>query len=236
MRLSAHTLSQQFDLGNESSSEERVNVLVNGVALNLNALDSLFSIEELFGFRQMRFISNGRLLSPASSLKSNGVKNGDSILALYPENQIKPKTHQNPTDDRLNDQQSNFNSFASQQNLQKKFSLDKLKERFEKNWSDKFTDPEAIYEQLRDATDPRTASESARLSDLFKMRVESSYSAYRKVCNKFSEDSISQNIGSLQRRQRRQITIIPEKPMAPSTEALPELWIHDASRPNNRTV
>ena len=80
MRVSyAHTHSQQFDLANEPIAEERVNVLVNGISLNLNPLDTLLSIEEMFGIRQMRFVSNGRVLIPASSLKFNGVKDWNRI-------------------------------------------------------------------------------------------------------------------------------------------------------------
>lgn len=218
MRVSnAHTHSQQFDLANEPIAEERVNVLVNGISLNLNPLDTLLSIEEMFGIRQMRFVSNGRVLIPASSLKFNGVKDGDAILALGPK--------------------SNDSNLLSQKktimNQQKFFSIKKLKERFDKNWANKFVDPDSIYEQLRDATDPKTAHESARLSDLFKMRVESNSSAYRKVCTKFSDDNISnlpvENSNfSKQSKSKKIVTVIPEKPLSPSTTSLPELWIHNA--------
>lgn len=215
MRVSsAHTHSQQLDLANEPMSEDRVNVLVNGVSLNLNPLDTLFSIEDFFGVRQMRFISNGRVLIPASTLKFNGVKDGDTILAIGPRN-----------DD-------NISRNRSMMNKRKLFSIEKLKERFDKNWANKFVDPDAIYEQLRDSTDPKTAAESARLSDLFRMRVESNSSAYRKVCTKFSNDSIS-NLSfdsnfSSPNKSKKMPTVIPEKPLSPSTSSLPELWIHNA--------
>lgn len=217
MRVSsAHTHSQQLGLANEPMSEDRVNVLVNGVSLNLNLMDTLFSIEEMFGIRQMRFISNGRVLIPASTLKFNGVKDGDTILALGPRN------------NELN----LLSGGKNKTNKNKLFSIEKLKERFDKNWANKFVDPDAIYEQLRGQTDPKTAAESARLSDLFRMRVESNSSAYRKVCTKYTDDNISNfSIGSNFSSPKKSIkceTVIPEKPLAPSTTSLPGLWIHNA--------
>ena len=191
------TLSQQLKLGNGPNSEEQVSVFVNGVSMILNLLDPLYSIEEKFGMNQMLFILNNRVLSPASSLKFNGIKEGDFIYAIP-----KSKACQNQKNKYV---QHNTNCF-----------LNKLKERFEKKWSDKFSDPDSIFERLKFMNDPRTASESSRLSDLFKIRVENNPSSYRKVCKKYllnDENGLGNKFPP---------TVIPNKLDSPSVEPLPD--------------
>ncbi|OHT10680.1 hypothetical protein TRFO_04195 [Tritrichomonas foetus] len=209
-----------------------VNVFVNGVPVRINPLESLLTIESLFGMKNMRFISNGRLLSNALSLKFNQINDGDQIIALYPKDFQKPQ-QQTFSSSGLNKATNQTIISGSKLNNPNngKFAEKKFRERFEKNWANKFNDPDSIYEQLLDATDPRTSSESARLSDLFRMRVENSPSAYRKVCSKFGDDH--QRTGA---RKKATATVIPEKSFSPSTELLPEMWIHNATSPNNGTT
>jgi hypothetical protein len=52
-------------------------------------------------------------------------------------------------------------------------AVDRLRQRFR--------DSDAVFEQLRDASNPITAREAARLTDVFRTRVEENPAAYRNV-------------------------------------------------------
>ena len=199
---------QELEIAHEASNLEQVNVFVNGKLMTLNSLDPLYSIENIIGEHNLRFVSKGRVLLPALSFKFNGIKNNDSIIALPQRKEIPTFTKQSSY------QLTKFNA-------SKRFKANKIKERFDKNWAEKFIDPDSVFEQLRDATDPRTANESARISDLFKMRVENNRFSFRKVCHKlkFADDDdllFEHNDAPL-------ITIIPSKSFSPSTDLLPDL-------------
>ncbi|KAK8842356.1 hypothetical protein M9Y10_025935 [Tritrichomonas musculus] len=201
---------QDLEIANEAKTPEQVNVFVNGQLLTINSLDPIYEIENVIGIRNMRFVSNGRVLLPALSFKFNGIKDGSTIIALPPKNDIPKLTH--------------TTSFQRiKYNETKRFTISKIKERFEKNWAEKYRDPDSIFEQLRDTTDPRTADESARISDLFRMRIENNHIAFRKVCNKFNlkDDDLffAPNEETLN-------TVIPSKSFSPSTKLLPELSLH----------
>ena len=206
--------SQIQESANGAISLEQVNVFVNGISVKICELDSLLTIESIFGMTGMRFILNGRLLCPALSLKFNGVKDGDSIIAI-------------PSSVNLANNPNR--SFSNNRNG--KFRVQKLKERFDRNWANKFIDPDSVFEQLRDAADPDTARESARLSDLFRIKIENNAASYRKVCNKFIFDH-----NAICECEKKSVTVIPEKSFSPSTEFLPEMWIHGTSAPNNGTT
>ena len=208
---------QDLEIAHEAKILEQVNVFVNGTPITVNSLDPLYSIENILGNRNMRFVSNGRILSPALSFTFNGIKDGDSITALHPQQNISQFDLPTPY------QRSKYGA-------SKRFKVNKIKERFEKNWAEKYIDPDSVFEQLRDATDPRTANESARISDLFKMRVENNRFAFRKVCLKlnFQDDDLffGRNGAPLN-------TIIPSKSFSPSTELLPDLSLHHDQSQNN---
>lgn len=208
---------QDLEIAHEAKILEQVNVFVNGTPASFNSLDPLYSIEDMLGTRNLRFVSNGRLLSPALSFKFNEIKDGDSISAL-PHQQNMPIL-QKPTSYQI----TKFNA-------SKRFKVNKIKERFEKNWAEKYIDPDSVFEQLRDATDPRTADESARISDLFKMRVENNRFAFRKVCNKLN---FQDNDLFFEHNEAPLITIIPSKSFSPSTDLLPDLSFQNDQNRNN---
>lgn len=103
--------------------------------------------------------------------------------------------------------------------------MQKLRERFDEKWATKFRDPDSVFEQLRDASDPVTAYESARLADLYRARIESNVSAYRKVCDRFAHMNDCNAIKGI----GNNTTILPEKADSPSTNFLPELWLNSPS-------
>lgn len=214
----AHIRSPASNLEQCPSSEERVSVTVNGIPFELNVLDSLMVIQEKFGLNQMRFVANGRLLLNSASLKFNGIQNGDTIIALPPkqkqEEYLKPENKRSIHKDKC-------------------VSADHLKEIFDRKWAHKVADPDAVRDQVLARTNPSTARECARLSDLFKIRVESNMSVYRKICLQYNEgaagySSFDNTGSSLLKANDKLVTILSEKPSTPSTSFLPQLWLQNA--------
>ena len=103
----------------------------------------------------------------------------------------------------------------------------KLRERFNLKFAQKFSDPESVFEQIQNATDPNTSNESARLSDLTRIHIEANPHTYRKVCNRFA------SIGSYDSLRTSQFpTVIPNKPTSPSTGNLPGYISSSTMGPN----
>jgi hypothetical protein len=105
--------------------------------------------------------------------------------------------------------------------------MKKMGQRGGKEWRSKFRDPDSVFDQLKMATNPQTATESARLADLFRIRVEGNMSAYRKVCNKCRLEINTERANNVDRPPPQ--TVLPEKAMSPSTDLLPESWLSASS-------
>ncbi|OHT12181.1 hypothetical protein TRFO_18193 [Tritrichomonas foetus] len=166
--------------------------------------------------KKYRFVHDGRLLSTSLSLSFMGVKNGDSIFVINepPKNHTQNNcmnmfSTQNSNHANCDNIQNNIPASSSSENakclniqnsiFQNDFlnnincmnnmkidQIDKLKMRFNQKWAQKFNDPDAVFEQVRVMSDPSLALESARLADLYRTKIETNVSAYRKVCDRYS--------------------------------------------------
>ena len=173
-------------------------------AITLSSIDTVSTLEKALELENVRFVSRGRILSPAFTLQFQGVKNGDEVYVLQ---KNESKTHQQMENAKISSQ-----------------LVDKLRARFDEKWASKFRDPDAVFKQLQDAANPTTATESARLADLLRMRIESNVSAYRKVCGRYHK------VTDESQKQGKEIpTVVPEKPGAPSCTLLPELCMGSSS-------
>jgi hypothetical protein len=97
-------------------------------------------------------------------------------------------------------------------------AIGRLRERFDTHFARKFSDPDETFEQLRAASDVGTARESARLTDIWKMRVETHGGAVRRLMERMRE------LPARQPWSPNEPTVLPEKALTPSTELLPEFW------------
>lgn len=150
----------------------------------------------------LQFLHKGRILCPSMSLAFLGVNDGDEIYAVgMPSIPVRAKPKSSP-------------SLSGP-------SLDRLRERFDAKWATRFRDPDAVFEQLRDSSNPLTAAESARLADLFRTRIETNVSGFRRVCNRFSRLTNGESISRQRTPPTTPVTVVPEKPLCPSTDLLP---------------
>lgn len=192
----------------QGECSRRLTLYLKGVfsgSLEMESSDTIQTLCETLGCGEAKFIHNGRILAPAFSLAFQGVKNCDEIFVISEA----PQLHSNYF----------YNSPYNKRNGRD--PVKRLKERFDAKWAGRFRDPDSVFEQIRDASDPMLAPEAARIADIFRTRVESNLSAYRKVCDRFSriEDMQDSN------KENNTNTVIPEKALCPSTDYLPELWL-----------
>ena len=171
---------------------------------SVDRTDTLFVFSEKY--QNCKFVINGNILVPAFSFMFQGVEDGSIIFAV-PEHQ-RPEKSELP---HIKDKKSDT-------------VLHMLKEKFDRKWAQKFSDPESVFERLQNNYDPRTANEAARLADLNKMRIEeSSMKNFRRI-----QERLANLSHSLPERKIRMTTKIPKKPDEPSSDMLPETWINSS--------
>jgi hypothetical protein len=174
--------------------------------VTVSPLDAISSLSSIPG---LRYVHRGRLLCPALSFRFLNVRDGDEIFVIAPiDKSVSPRPRCAP----------GFTQDA----------VDRLRQRFDARYSQRFRDPDAVFEQLRDASNPITARESARLADVFRTRVEENRVAYRKVFGRLER----LESGARQSAVETAATVVPEKAMEPSTELLPQVWIRRDSGSN----
>jgi hypothetical protein len=167
---------------------------LRGAIESTATVSSLDSVSTLSRAPGLTFIHKGRVLCPALSFAFLRIGDGDEIFAVA---RGAPARAPAKAAERLSEQ-----------------TVARLRQRFDAKFSARFRDPEAVFEQFRDATDPVTARESARLGDLFRMRMDEG--ARPRAFARPRERG--------QRRQRAALaTVLPEKPAGPSTALLPEM-------------
>jgi hypothetical protein len=166
------------------------------------ALDSVSSLAPSSGFT---FIYKTRVLCPALSFAFLRIRDGDEIYAIARE--------------------SPAGAPSKAVRTLSGHTFDRLKKHFDAKFSGRFKDPEAVFEQFRDAADPVTARESARLADLFRTRVEENAGACRKVFGQLQRLEVSK------RARPALVTVLPQKALSPSTELLPDISRSTGSAP-----
>ena len=162
------------------------------------------------GFTDVKYVHNGRVLCRSMSFAFLGVNDGDEIHVVGPQPRVQRPVIRPPVP----------------RNARR---LDKLRERFDATYAPRFRDPDAVFEQLRDSSDPLTAGESARLADLFRTRVETSVSGFRRVCTRFSRMASGDGFKRPQEEAPVAATVVPEKALCPSSEQLPGMWLSSPS-------
>ncbi|KAK8883284.1 hypothetical protein M9Y10_045935 [Tritrichomonas musculus] len=95
----------------------------------------------------------------------------------------------------------------------------KVQKFFMEKCSGNMRDPEFVFQRFKDSINPKTAFEAARITDIYRSRIESNSSSFRKLCKKYNNLSSNDRI----RKNTSMPTILPAKAGEPSTDLLPEL-------------
>jgi hypothetical protein len=165
--------------------------------VTVSTSDTISSLCAVSGFR---FVHNGRLLSPALSFGFLGVRDGDVVFVVAAPRQPTPVCPAKPQLSRN--------------------AANRLRERFDAHCSSRFKDPDAAFAYVRDRMDPVTAREAARLTDLFKNRVEECPASYRRVVQILGQ----QETGKEVKKRVAVETVVPDRADAPSWQGLPTSW------------
>lgn len=95
----------------------------------------------------------------------------------------------------------------------------KMQKIFIEKCSGNMRDPEFVFQRFKDSINPDTAFEAARITDIYRSKIESNSLSFRKLCKKYNNLSSNDRI----RKNPSMPTILPNKANEPSTEFLPEL-------------
>ena len=180
-------------------------------SITVSRFDAVGTLQTELQMPNAYFVCDGRILSPAFSFEYLGVKDGSEVHVVpqTPEKVVKSQTKPAISSDVLN----------------------RIQDRFNTQWACRFKDPEAALKQLHDAVDPATATESARLTDVFRMRVECNQKAYRKVCFRYNCVNATPRI-----RCQSLPTVVPTKADEPSSNFLPCAWMGSPSARPQKSV
>ncbi|KAH0793124.1 hypothetical protein GPJ56_003019 [Histomonas meleagridis] len=191
-----------------TNNEQNITLHLTGASNQTIVMSSSYEtandIARIINIHDAFFICHGRILSPSFSLDFQDVKNGD-IIHVVRKKQKPEKT-------------------IFQNNNKGLDIISKLREKFDRGWAHKFNDPDVVFEQIRAASNPTTAAESSRLTDLFKTRVEANTSAYKKVCMRYLREFEGADIQSTNNIP----TVVPMKSNSPSFEVLPTNWTNSS--------
>ncbi|OHS99162.1 hypothetical protein TRFO_34433 [Tritrichomonas foetus] len=191
---------------------------------------------------EVRFIYNGQVLSPALSFAFYDISNNAEIYVIgscptnknVMANNIKHRRNQ-----KLNRNSCNLVNESLREN-------ERVKKFFNEKLAGKINEPDIVLQRFQDAINPMTAHESARLTDLYRSRIEANTKSFRKLCHKykmfteaieakkcnqtfsmhsqlFQNNNCEMQNKHHQRRNQGMITILPEKPSLPSTDFLPPM-------------
>lgn len=222
--------------------KNKIHLLLHGsieTIIEIDSYSTTYDIENLLETKNLVLIHNGRVLSRALSLQFMGVKDGDSIYVVdgKKDEKIISKSRQSLIPNQrqfisnisqLYSQNSAFDgsisSLVSPDKYEFRPSMKKIKYRFDQKWAQKFNDPDAVFEKIKLYSDSSLANESARLEDLSRTRIEGNASSFRKVCNRYSSQGVNVSINQSEiKNQNIQPTVLPEKPIFPSTQLLPSM-------------
>jgi hypothetical protein len=199
--LPERKVSHVLQLGTLLDGVPLLNLELRGEVEQSVTVSALDAVSCLSPDPSVTFIHRSRVLSPALSFRFLQIQDGDEIFIVH-------KGHQN----ECKSVQSSVGGMTCR-------ALGRLREQFDARFALRFKDPDETFEQLRAASDQVTARESARLTDLYKMRVEGRHpGALLKVKERLQEMP-QRKPWSIQ-----EPTVLPEKALTPSTELLPDFW------------
>jgi hypothetical protein len=177
-----------------------LNLEIRGAIEQSVTVSSLDAVSCLCPESGVTFLHRGRVLCPALSFGFLRVADGDQIFAVSKIRREEPLQRRSPA-------------------APSAATIGRLRERFDAKFASRFRDPESVFEGMRAACDKTTAREAARLTDLFRARVDGSPTALRSLMGKISAaESARPAVAEFA------ATVLPEKAVTPSTELLPEIW------------
>ena len=184
----------------------RIRIDLHGcIDLTISVLpaDSISSIQNYTLLQNCQYLCKNLVLCPAMSFAFYDITDGDQIYV-----------QSNETEHSLQ---------YSKKHSSSKPNMSLLRKRFDLKFAPRFKEPDEIFQQIQASIDPETSMESARLSDISKIKIESNPLAFRRVCTRFS------NVKSFDDQQfhvPKVPTIIPIKAISPSTDTLPMFSFH----------
>jgi hypothetical protein len=172
--------------------EKMLSILVNGKDVIVGEYQTVGSLAGEFGSGRYLFVHNGSSMCPAMSFAFYGVSEGDEIALLR--------------------------GRGSRRRSRRPWIVAGAPE--DSMCFEHVREAKKLTEQAhpKKIVDGGPAVEAARVSDLFRMKIESNVSTYRKVCAQYLRLVNSRDVAHYDR-----VTVIPEEAVAPSTEFLPPL-------------
>ena len=168
--------------------------------------DSIQNLLNRLGLSHCRTFYHGKILSTALTFKFFDIKNDDTIFIV-----------DNP-DVFIRNVENNVHRNIENRKMIRNETFKKWKIKFKQKFQGSIKDPEALFKTLKARIDPILSHEAAKLCDLHKQRFEANPNSYRKLCSKIQLlEELSVNKG------KTYPTIIPDKPLFPSTDFLPLL-------------
>jgi hypothetical protein len=183
-----------------------LNLEIRGAIEQSATVSSLDAVSSLCPEPGVTFLHRGRVLCPALSFGVLGIRDGDQIFTVSKGPREAPLPRRLPVDPPG-------------------APISRLRERFDAKFSSRFRDPDAVFEGMRAACDKTTAREAARLTDLFRTRVEGSPNALRSLMGRIRV------AGETRHGATAAVTVLPGKAVVPSTQLLPEIWSVPAPDP-----
>ena len=186
-------------------------------------------------------IFNGKELSPAFSLAFYGVSNGSVITIikksslLLNNSLVQTQGCRSTNNFRVNRELDNVRRKAYRGSCSLNSALqtnERVKRFFDEKCLGKVKDPEIVLQRFQDAINPATATESARLTDIYRCRIETNSRSFRKLCSKYTRFEEMAASRTPPPGIPLPPTILPEKPELPSTSFLPDISVISSSTNN----
>ncbi|OHS95609.1 hypothetical protein TRFO_38270 [Tritrichomonas foetus] len=191
-------------------------------SLFVSPFDSLQNALNRLGLSHCYVVYNGSLLSTALSFSFYNIKGNDTIYLVDNKNvrPTIPSSYKN-TRSLCNDNKSSYGRAFQRRSCEKPRPLhqgmvNKLRKAFNEKYGNRLRDPDTAFNMMKCSVDPTSAREAARVNDLFRQRIETNPSSFRKISAKFEKLQCSGKLGIQQFP-----TVLPEKAIEPSTEFLP---------------
>ena len=210
------------------------------MSIHVKITDPVSSILNIIGSlnRQEKIVFNGQILCPALSFAFYNIHNNDTITIISPQMPTSTSYNELSSNVRLKDFSSNRPCIVATPLpipiSRKRTLIHSNSSNFFKSMSSSEDVKNILFEKCQSGRNSQLiresrAKEAARLTDVYKNRVESNSKSFRKLCTKFNDfDDSYPSSGMLSQTPQPSIfsyheTILPEKAELPSTDYLPEI-------------
>lgn len=173
-------------------------------SVTVRKTDAVGSVFDILSQPRSRIIFNGTVLCPALSFGFYGIADGDSLVVVP------------SREETLQRHQSNQNLLQTNSELARAREA-QVKHYFDEHCAGRVRDPEVMLQRFQNAFNPTTSLEQARVTDIYRARIETNTRAFRKLCTKFHalESMETEKVVKVHR------TVVPERAKVPSTDYLP---------------